>query len=443
MRIARLENTQMIPSPTLVSLEAAPLDWSFKGLAEAWDGLTAQQVGDLKANVFTAGLLWPAATLKRTTLDANRAWMRGFLKLTGVRISPHGKTTLAPELFHQQLEDGAWAITAATAHHVRLYRRFGISRIFMANQLVGAASIDFVLDELARDPEFDFYCLVDSVAGVEQLADRAKLRRDCRPIKVLVEMGRPGGRCGVRSLAEGLEVAWAVAACRPFVSLLGIETFEGIAQLATDGAELAQGMLETALELAQACVSAGLISSETLLLSAGGSSFFDLVAKTLASGPLGSPGQVILRSGCYITHDDGAYVRLFEAIRRRTPEIETLGPGLAGALRVWGQVQSLPEPGVIICGFGRRDVGTETDMPIALDWVPEGQTQPRAAPSGLAIIGMFDQHTVLAGSADHGLGFGDILGFGVSHPCTTFDKWRSLLVVDDDWGVEQVIRTYF
>jgi len=421
----------------------APLDWTFKGLAADWDGLTAAEVGAAQAPLFGGSVMLPAAVLKCSVVDANRAWMRRFLDLTGVCLAPHGKTTLAPELFRLQAEDGAWAITAATPHHVRLYRRFGVSRILLANQLVGATEIDWVLDERARDPEFEFFCLVDSVAGVEQLADRVKARARAEPLKVLLEMGQPGGRCGVRSVGEGLEVAWAAAACAPYVTLVGFETFEGVSQLAPDAAAIARGMLEATVALARACVREQLLAEDTLLLTAGGSSLFDLAARILGSADLQARTRIVLRSGCYITHDDGAYRRLFEDLLGRMPQVEAFGPGLRGALQVWARVQSLPEPGQVVCAFGRRDAGTDAGMPTPLAWVPAGAQRPQAAPEGLQITAMFDQHAVLSAEIPHGLQVGDLLGFGVSHPCTTFDKWRTLLVVDDDYVVRDVIRTYF
>lgn len=420
-----------------------PLDWTFKGLAAAWDGLTPAEVRATETCLFDDGLMMPAATLKRSAVENNRRWMRQFLAFSGALLAPHGKTTLAPDLFRQQADDGAWAITAATAHHVRLYRRFGVSRIFLANQLIGTANIDWILDELERDPGFEFYCLVDSVAGVDRLADAARRHCCTRPLRLLVEMGRPGGRCGTRSVAEGLQVARAVAAREPMMSLAGVETFEGVAPGAANAVALVRGMLDETMELARACDVEGLFSGQDILLSAGGSAFFDLAAAIVADAGLAARSRVILRSGCYVTHDDGTYQRLFEALRARTPEVDRFGPGLTGALQVWAHVQSLPQPDQVVCAFGRRDVGTETDMPKALAWARPGDKAPRAVPPGLAITAMFDQHAVLSAPLDHGLQVGDFLGFGVSHPCTTFDKWRTLLMVDDDYVVEDVLRTYF
>jgi D-serine deaminase-like pyridoxal phosphate-dependent protein len=38
---------------------------------------------------------------------------------------------------------------------------------------------------------------------------------------------------------------------------------------------------------------------------------------------------------------------------------------------------------------------------------------------------------------------GDLVGCGVSHSCTAFDKWRVIPVLDDDDRVADAVATYF
>src|SRR5258708_31843840 len=110
---------------------------------------------------------------------------------------------MAPELFELQLQDGAWGITAATVSHVRTYRAHGIRRILLANQLVARHDIDYVLAEIDRDHDFDFFCLVDSTAGLECLANAVTASKPRRPLQLLIEVGLKGGRTGVRTLDQG------------------------------------------------------------------------------------------------------------------------------------------------------------------------------------------------------------------------------------------------
>mgnify|MGYP000908490021 CR=1 FL=1 len=46
-------------------------------------------------------------------------------------------------------------------------------------------------------------------------------------------------------------------------------------------------------------------------------------------------------------------------------------------------------------------------------------------------------------STEEDLSIGDLIGVGISHPCTTFDKWRVMLVVDDDYRVVDTLTTWF
>lgn len=414
-------------------------DWRHKGLPTRAEGGSLAALATLDIDVLRGDCLYPVAILKESALAHNSAWMQRFLALTGALFCPHGKTTMSPELFARQLADGAWGITAATASHVRTYRHFGIGRIFLANQLVGRGNISFVLDELARDPTFDCYALVDSIEGVALLAEAARARSIGRPINLLVEIGALGGRTGVRDHATGLAVARAVAAAAPFLALRGVEAFEGIFQSGDADPAPVESMLDRLIALARACADEKLIAPGDLILSAGGSGFFDLCADRLANAGLAA-AKVILRSGCYITHDHGLYDRLFAQISARRPDLPT--DGLRPALEVWSVVQSTPEPGRVIAALGKRDIGHDVEMPRPLWWFREGvHDAPQPMPPDYAVPALYDQHAFVDGPDL--LRVGDLIGFGVSHPCTTFDKWRMLFTVDDAYRVTGAVTTWF
>jgi D-serine deaminase-like pyridoxal phosphate-dependent protein len=167
------------------------------------------------------------------------------------------------------------------------------------------------------------------------------------------------------------------------------------------------------------------------LVSAGGSAWFDRVAAKLVPGEL---GRVILRSGASVAHDDGYY-------REKTPfhRIPREGP-LTAALDLWAQVISTPEPGLAIVGMGKRDAPFDEGLPIVFDVRRGGVLQPI---SGLTVTKLNDQHTYVQVEVDVEVEVGDLLRFGISHPCTAFDKWRHIPVVDDEHRVVDVLHTYF
>jgi len=212
----------------LSEILATPVDGRTKGYPAGIPGSTIGAIGKQGWNLLREDVPLPAAVLRQSAMDHNSKWMRAFLARTGAKIAPHGKTPMSPQLFDLQLKDGAWAITLATAQQIAVARRYGVQRIVMANQLVGRQAIRYVLDELKRDPGFDFYCLVDSPETVAILAEAAKAANIGRPLQVLLEGGMAGGRTGVRDQETGLNVARAVQAAAPFLALRGVEGFEGL-----------------------------------------------------------------------------------------------------------------------------------------------------------------------------------------------------------------------
>jgi D-serine dehydratase len=371
--------------------------------------------------------------------------MRSFLEHFGVAICPHGKTTMAPQLFARQHADGAWGITVATVQQLRVCRRFGVPRVIMANQLVGRQAVREVLALLRDDPGFWFACLVDSVALVEQLAAEARAAGQERPVQVLLEGGYEGGRAGCRTLSQALAVARAAAAA-PELTLIGVEGFEGLIVRPTpaETAAMVDAFLGSLVAIAKACAEEDLFAPGRILLSAGGSAFFDQVTRTFRAAGLEREVEVVLRSGCYLTHDSKMYRQFFEQMRDRGPEIERLGDGLQAALEIWAYVQSTPEPGLAIATLGKRDASFDADMPVPEQWFRPGvHERPQALGAGFEVTGLNDQHAHLALPADSPLQVGDMVSFGISHPCTTFDKWQLLYVVDDDYRVTEGIRTFF
>src|SRR5690606_35344947 len=110
-------------------------------------------------------LTLPALTLKKSAVTHNSATMREYLSRHDVALAPHGKTTLAPQLFALQVEDGAWGVTISNVQHLAICRRFHFNRLIMANQVVGPADVAALFHELAAAPELELYVLIDSLAG--------------------------------------------------------------------------------------------------------------------------------------------------------------------------------------------------------------------------------------------------------------------------------------
>jgi D-serine deaminase-like pyridoxal phosphate-dependent protein len=413
------------------------LDWRHRTFPSGAGEVGRQDVAEQGWNLLEGDLLLPAMVLKESALDHNVAVMRRFCERHGVDLSPHGKTTMSPEIVGRQLRAGAWAITAANVQQVRVFRAFGVQRVIVANQIVDPASLRWLAAELAADDGFECYCLADSVAGVEAMEEVLSGLAMERPLPVLVELGVASGRTGARGAETATAVAEAIARS-PVLRLAGVEAYEGVIGQATIDETLASvdRFLDEVRDLALALDARGLFDGlDEILLTAGGSAFFDRVAARLGALEASLPVRLVLRSGCYVTHDS-AYYRRLSPLDARAQDDERLRP----ALQAWGAIVSRPEPGLALVGFGKRDVPYDLDLPVVeLVRRRSGVVEPL---TGATVTALNDQHGFVRLDGAE-LEVGDWIGCGISHPCTAFDKWRAIPVVDDGYGVVGVARTYF
>jgi len=387
-------------------------------------------------NLLREDLSLPAAVLYRERINHNLAWMQRFVDQYGLKLAPHGKTTMAPQLFREQLRAGAWGITLATAHQTRAAYRGGVRRVLMANQLVGQRNMALIA-ELLSDPDFEFYCLVDSVDGVDQLG--AFFGAAKRPLNVLLELGVRGGRTGVRDAAQREAVIEAIARWPHALRLAGVELFEGVLQEESE----VRAFLRDAVELTRELVARQCTARAPALLTGAGSAWYDVVAEEFARA--GEQIEVVLRPGCYLTHDVGLYKKAQTDIFARNPIARQMGEGLLPALQLWAYVQSIPEPDRAIIGLGKRDAAFDAGMPEPAQHYRAGMSMPRALTvgDGWQVFGMMDQHAYMRIKPGDDIKVGDLVAFDISHPCLTFDKWRSVVVVDAAYDVVEVIETFF
>lgn len=430
----------------LEEIENSLIDDRFKGIPLGVKPFELRHIGQQGWNVLAEDLPLPLAVLKTSALEHNRDWMRRFLQATGVHLYPHGKTTMSPQLFAKQLEDGARGISLATVHQLAIARRFGVRRVLLANQLIIPSAIDSVARLLQQDDDFELVCLVDSAESVRRLSDAARRSHLRRPIEVLLEVGVASGRCGVRDMRSALAVARTIAQNGSRLQLRGVEGFEGtIACTTTEETEVVIGKyLRLLCEVATRCCEEGLLDKTSMLLSAGGSAFFDMVVQAGEQNFLTPRPEVILRSGCYLTHDSIFYQKLHERMLSRCELADKLGPGLQAALEVWACVQSRPEPTRAVLNFGKRDCSYDIHLPLLTQWFRRGdQSVPLAIPANHRIASLNDQHAIVDLPPDSPLQVGDLVAAGISHPCTTFDKWQLIPLVDDAYSVTGGIRTFF
>ena len=407
-----------------------------KGLGTLSTPLRPDHVRELNWNLLREDLSLPTAVLYQDRLAHNLHWMQEFIAAYGLRLAPHGKTTMAPRLFAMQLASGAWGITVATAHQALVAYTHGVRRVLMANELVGKENIAIVA-RMMRDPGFEFYCLVDSAAQIEQLG--SYFSGQGQHLHVLVELGVMGGRTGVRNHEQLNQVLDALAQWRETIALDGVEMYEGV----LDDEAAIRAFLRRGVSVARRLREEKRFSRSPFLLSGAGSAWYDVVAEEFSSADFDDAAEIVLRPGCYLTHDVGAYRKAQQRIVANNPVAHRMHSGLIPALHVWAYVQSIPENEKAIIGLGRRDAAFDSGLPVpALHYRP-GDAAPKAAPPHWETTKLMDQHAFLKVAAGDDVQVGDMIAFDVCHPCLTFDKWRTLPIVDSNFNVIEVIQTYF
>ncbi|HEX7387185.1 MAG TPA: amino acid deaminase [Castellaniella sp.] len=416
------------------------LDSGLKGFPPAAEPCTPDTIAARGWNLFRDDLPLPLAVLDAEALEHNIRWMQAFAADRGVDIAPHGKTTMSPQIFQRQLAAGAWGLTFATVFQVGVGVRAGARRIIIANQVVADADFDGIATLLAAHPDLRIWFLVDSDAQVALIEDWAQRRGRTQPLDCLMEIGVPGQRTGCRTVAQALTVARRIhgsAALR----LGGIECYEGgLAHCDRAGDQQAvTAFLNGVRDIAQQCDALNLFEDESVILSAGGSAVFDVVAPALRL-TLSRPVHGVLRSGCYITHDHGFYASMLHNIEAR----EGLDASLRPALSVWAMVQSVPEPGLALLTCGKRDISFDLSLPQPVRYAPRGATNAQPSPEGWKITALNDQHAYLHfDPSSVAPAVGDRVNLGISHPCTTFDKWHWMPQVDGAGTVVGAVTIHF
>jgi D-serine deaminase-like pyridoxal phosphate-dependent protein len=397
--------------------------------------------GDVASDLHLADFSTPIATISGGDMARNIRAMALWCAERGLSLAPHGKTTMAPSIWQQQLDAGAWAITVATPAQLRVAWAAKVPRVIVANELIDPVALRWTYAQLQADPNWQVICWVDSLKGVELMASEHD--GHSRPIDVCVEIGSVDARAGTRSQAEARQIAQAVNET-PALRLVGVAGYEGVLVHGADPQEIAKvdgylrRLVEAHLDLLP------FYETPDVIISAGGSAYFDRVHSILGayvgSTDHGHVARVVLRSGVYVVHDDGLYKRI-------SPLGRGEGPDLVSAMNVWARVLSRPQPNLALLDAGRRDLSFDAGMPVAERVHRDGEWLSDELLVDANIFDLNDQHAFMSINPASSITVGDVVRLGVSHPCTTFDKWSTIAVVDDSDSanprVTDFIRTRF
>jgi len=394
----------------------------FKGFPIDSYGKTLEQFLATKPNLFTANFQFPIMVLKEAAIKNNIAQMMSFCNSVDAQLAPHVKTTMSPQLAQMQVAAGATALTIANFWQGRIFLKHGFKNLIIANEVLDPTAIaEIAKINKQKQAEIIFY--VDSILALEIIQKHTPLEGEQN---LFIEIGTENGRGGVRELSLVEQLAQRIKADKR-LNLIGVTGFEGAVP---DAARGRRGEKKIS-KFCQKIVAASELaypykSDQPFVISAGGSAYFDIVAREL--NKFEKPRRLLLRSGGYITHDHKYYEEIYP--------FASTDRSFQPAIEVWAQVISKPEKGFGVLNLGKRDIGNDLHNPIPIKSY-DGQVKSFSA----VIEKLNDQHGYLRTSADFQLA--QLIGLGISHPCTTFDKWRLVPLVNDNYDVVDCLQTFF
>jgi len=438
----------------LQSILDLKLDAKTKGIPLADRQLRLAEVGKQGWNVLRGDLMLPVLVLREARMNANLRAMRDYAEHHGVVLAPHGKSTVCPQLYLDQMETGgSWGITAATVQQASVVAATGIPNIIIANQVVSRANIEQLAALKRAYPRTAIYSLVDSVPTVEQLVTHGKPKIGGLRFQVLLEVGYVGGRTGARSLEQAKDVLDAVLRHPDCLELAGIECYEGTINKpdADETIVAVDRFLDFAVAVLEHAKSIDAFKGrQEVLMTAGGSAYFDRVVAKFTAAHRGPGTRIALRGGSYLTYDHGFYkVKLRNLDRRGGLEGPkghiTASQSFQPALELFAMVQSQHDTGVAILTMGIRDLPYDLGYPTPLRQYRDGKKllDVDVDASEYKIVNSNDQHCYLNFPVGADIRIGDVFACGISHPCTAFDKWDVLYRVDEEFNVTGALKTFF
>lgn len=434
-------------SDILVSGTSPLLDDRIRGFPAGHAPVAAGEIGKMGWKPVDGKMSLPLISLDEAAFTANIEQMMAYVRSHGLEIAPHSKTPMVPELARRLVEAGAWGTTVADIRQASVMLRAGLRRLILANEVGGASAARRLASLLSGFPDVEVHVFVDSIDLARAYVAAWQERQDLPRLGILPELGI--ARAGNRSVESALEIAgYILTQAGANIGLTGIGCYEGSAATADHDETVRRIEALTAMtaDLYRA-VRALMGGGPELIVTAGGSTFFDLVTRALAPVIADDPRtKLVLRSGAIFFHDHGTYERGLTALDSRKGleidgQILQATRAFKPALRVWAEVVSRPEPRLAICGMGLRDVAMDQGFPRPLAVHRDG-AMVRAL-DGSTVTKLNDQHAFvdLAGADD--VYIGDVVEFGISHPCTCLDRHAVLYGLDEQLTVRSVYFTRF
>jgi len=423
------------------------VDDRVRGFPPGHAPLALDAIGGQGWKPYAGKMALPLMSLDEPAFSGNVKAMMAYVRDHGIEIAPHAKTPMSTAIANTLLGAGAWGTTVADIRQASVFLRAGFRRLILANEIGGLAAARRFAAMVAGFPDAEFHIFVDSIDVANTLRTAWAERDDLPALGLLVEFG--AGRAGARDLKTGTAILDEILSAETStVRLSGIAAYEGAAATAdpVETVNRIKGLMALMADFLPR-VRTRVSDARRLLVTAGGSVYFDMVVDGLGDAVASDPNCVlVLRSGAIFFHDHGVYKRGLASLDARRGfvvggAVRSASDEFVPALRLWSEVLSRPESGLAIAGMGMRDVASDQDLPRPLVLYRDGE---RAADlTGAEVLRLNDQHAFVKLPDGSDVKVGDVIEFGISHPCTCLDRHAILYGLDREQRVTKAYLTSF
>ena len=433
----------------LKELEETKINSTIKGIPF----LKSKKVKKLKfekLNILQENVQFPILSIDKKILINNIKIMNNFAKNNNAILAPHCKTFMSPQLIKHHFKE-TWGVTISNNQQLSSIIKLNIKNIIYGNLITNESNLIQYLNIIKKYKNISniYYC-IDSLFGLNLLIKLIKQNNYKFKIRILIELGFKNGRCGIRNLKNFKEILENLKNSPENIIVNGLFFYEGAInnkQIITITKKI-KNIIKFTLVCHNELINNNIYKDKNNIITAGGSEYFDLVTSYFKKYNFKNNPKLILRPGSFIAYGHGHYENKISHLRKRNL-ISKLSKKnnifFQPSITLWSHVISIKDKGIAIINFGKRDVSFDLGNPIPLNIYRNSKIlkEFKNIPNNLKIFKLNDQHAFLKFNKNIKLNIGDLISFGVSHPCITFDKWRYFYIIDKKFYIIDIHKTFF
>ena len=428
------------------------IDSKTKGINEI-NKIKVKDIPNKKWNILKENVQFPILTMKESVFKKNIKSMNNFANYNGVSLAPHCKTSMCPQILKKLNDLNYWGFSAANNQQLSMLLEMGIKKIIIANLITNKSNIInlFKLIEKYGYAKKIYLC-VDSTFGVNLLKELSIQYKFKHKLRILIETGFQNSRNGVRNLNSLNILTGKIIKLPSNFIFCGILFYEGAVSEKNYKKTInkVNKFISFSLKAFDYLLKNNFFSNEEIILSGGGSEYFDLIINSFQKYKNIKNIRLIIRPGTFIAYGHGHYLKSIENIDKRgtlfinkknIKATNLFNP----SLELWGHIISMQDSNRAILNFGKRDVHYDRGYPIPLSIYRKGKLFQKINPkqNKYKIYKMSDHHAFLYFTNDQDIRIGDLIKLGVTHPCVTIDKWDFFYMIDEKYNVKEGLKTFF